>query len=102
MIGELTLALEAEPPDCLGIVFHDLELHNRSPKGLIAKRGYVRASEPACGAGATIIALAQAMRNEGINFQKHLHVTAVDIDPKCVHMAYVQFVLLADRQSGPP
>ena len=29
-----------------------------------------------------------------INYQEHLHVTAIDVDPKCVHMAYIQFTLL--------
>jgi len=60
----------------------------------IADRGYVSASEPACGGGAMIIALAHERRDAGINFQQHLHVTAVDVDVKCVHMAYLQFSLL--------
>src|ERR1035438_3660342 len=34
------------------------------------------------------------MKNLGINYQQHLHVTAVDVDLKCVHMAYLQFALL--------
>ena len=50
--------------------------------------------EPACGAGAMVIALAQAMLAADINYQRHLHVTAVDIDPRAVHMAYIQFSLL--------
>jgi len=41
-----------------------------------------------------VIALAHEMRELGINYQQHPHVTAVDVDPKCVHMAYVQFALL--------
>src|SRR5579863_8704513 len=28
------------------------------------------------------------------HYQKHLHVTAVDVDPKCVHMTYLQLSLL--------
>jgi hypothetical protein len=116
MLGELTLALEDEPCDVLGSVFHELELHNKwtgqyfSPYSLcrmmakmtlsdgvqekIAERGFVSAAEPACGSGAMVIALAHEMRDMGINYQKHLHVTAVDVDPKCVHMAYVQLSLL--------
>jgi hypothetical protein len=46
------------------------------------------------GSGAMVIALAHEMRELGINYQQHLHVTATDVDPKCVHMAYVQFALL--------
>jgi hypothetical protein len=122
MLAELTLAMEPDPADVLGRTFHDLELHNKwsgqffSPYPLcrmmakmtlgdeedvrarIAVRGFVTAQEPACGSGAMVIALAQGMKDLGINYQQHLHVTAVDVDPKCVHMAYVQFALLHSRR----
>jgi type I restriction-modification system DNA methylase subunit len=118
MLGELTLALEEGFTDVLGQVFHDLELHNKysgqyftpytvcrmmaqmtlgSKEAIaarIAERGFITACEPAAGSGAMVIALAEAMCDEGINYQQHLHVTAVDVDPKCVHMAYLQFSLL--------
>ncbi len=118
IFAEVTLALEAEPGDILGRVFGELELHNAArgqfftpyevcramamitigPREqlieLIERNGFVRAAEPACGSGAMIIALAQAMRAEGINYQRHLHVTAVDIDHRAVHMAYIQLSLL--------
>jgi hypothetical protein len=118
MLALLTMALEEETFDVLGRTFHDLELHNKwsgqyfSPYPLcrmmakmivgekaeleerIAERGFVTAQEPASGSGAMIIALAHEMREMGINYQKHLHVTAVDVDPKCVHMSYLQFSLL--------
>ncbi|MBO9375552.1 N-6 DNA methylase [Sphingomonas histidinilytica] len=118
VLGELTLALECEPGDILGAAFGELELHNTA-RGqfftpyevcrmmamvtvgkreqlldLIERHGFVRAAEPACGAGAMIIALAEAMREEGINYQRHLHVTAVDIDARAAHMAYIQLSLL--------
>jgi hypothetical protein len=41
-----------------------------------------------------VIALAEAMRDIGHNYQRHLHVTASDIDPRAIHMAYIQFSLL--------
>jgi type I restriction-modification system DNA methylase subunit len=118
MLAELTLALEDEPADVLGRTFHDLELHNKwagqyfSPYPLcrmmakmtlsgkediearIAERGFVTAQEPACGSGAMVIALAHEMRELGINYQRHLHVTAVDVDVKCVNMTYLQLSLL--------
>jgi hypothetical protein len=50
--------------------------------------------EPACGGGAMVIALAEALKDEGVNYQHHLHATAVDVDLKCVHMAYIQLALL--------
>ncbi|WP_205921948.1 class I SAM-dependent methyltransferase [Rhizobium leguminosarum] len=60
----------------------------------INQRGYITAQEPAVGAGATIIALAEAIKDLGINYQQHLHVTAIDVDPRAVHMAYIQFSLM--------
>lgn len=118
MLAEVTLALETEPSDVLGRSFHDLELHNKwagqyfspyplcrmiatmtlgdeeSVRAKIAERGFVRAAEPACGSGAMVIALTHGMKDLGINYQQHLHVTAADVDLKCVHMAYLQFSLL--------
>ena len=118
MLGALTLALEEEPSDLMGRTFHELELHNKwagqffSPYPLcrmmaamsvqdeaalrekISARGFVTASEPACGSGAMVIALAHAIKDLGINYQQHLHVSAVDVDIKCVHMAYLQLSLL--------
>lgn len=117
-IPYLTMALENGFSDVLGKTFHDLELHSKwagqffTPydvsrmmakmtigdcedlKERIASRGFVTAQEPAVGSGSMVIALAEAMRDVGVNYQKHLHVTAIDIDPKCVHMAYLQFSLL--------
>lgn len=118
MLGELTSALEEGFDDVLGRLFHELELHSKwhgqffTPYELahtialmtlgdrphmtreIEAKGYLNALEPACGAGAMVIALAAAMKDQGINYQRSLHVTAVDIDPKCVHMAYLQLSLL--------
>ncbi|MBE0317765.1 N-6 DNA methylase (plasmid) [Xanthomonas citri pv. punicae] len=112
------MAMQAEPGDVLGAVFGQLELSNTwrgqfftpfelcrlmarlqigdgaDVRAIIDREGYVSASEPACGAGAMIIALAEAMHDAGINYQRHLHVVAVDVDPRAAHMAYVQFTLL--------
>src|SRR5690606_31957302 len=60
----------------------------------IRQRGFVTVSEPACGAGAMIIAMAFALRERGANYQQHMHVTAIDVDSRAVHMAYLQFSLL--------
>ncbi|WP_202800425.1 class I SAM-dependent methyltransferase [Sinorhizobium fredii] len=60
----------------------------------IAERGFMIAQEPAVGSGAMIIALAEAILEAGFNYQQLLHVTAVDIDPRAVHMAYIQLSLL--------
>lgn len=118
ILGEVVMALEAAPQDILGATFHELELHNTARgqfftpyelcrmmakmtigtaedlQSTIDKRGYITAQEPAVGAGATIIALAEAIKDLGINYQQHLHVTAIDVDPRAVHMAYIQFSLM--------
>lgn len=116
MFSYLVLALEEEISDVLGRTFHDLELHNKyagqyfSPYPVcrimakmtlgddveqrIARHGFVTALEPTVGSGAMVIALAHEMRDSGINYQRKLHVTATDIDAKCVHMAYLQLSLL--------
>jgi hypothetical protein len=118
VMAELALALEAGMGDVLGQLFHDLELHNKAkgqfftPYSLsramadmligdtatlretIESRGHLTAMEPACGSGSMVIALADALRAQGINYQRHLHVTAIDIDPRAVHMAYAQLSLL--------
>jgi hypothetical protein len=60
----------------------------------IAAKGYITMMEPACGAGGMILAVAKAMEEAGINFQKHLHVTAIDVDRVCAHMTYVQTSLV--------
>ncbi|MCT8309195.1 N-6 DNA methylase (plasmid) [Xanthomonas translucens pv. translucens] len=118
VLAEVTMALEAGPSDVLGAVFGALELHNTArgqfftpyelcrmmahmqigdgddARAIIEREGFITACEPACGAGALIIALAEALQHAGINYQRHLHVTAVDVDTRAAHMAYVQFSLL--------
>ena len=116
IFAEVTLAMEAETCDVLGRVFGELGLANAArgqfftpysicrmmatmtadlcPEASIAKEGFLTLCEPACGAGAMVIATCETLRDAGINYQRHLHVTATDIDPRAVHMAYIQFTLL--------
>ncbi|SHI12076.1 N-6 DNA methylase [Pollutimonas bauzanensis] len=62
-------------------------------KPLIEKRGF-RLLEPTAGAGGIMIAAAQVLAEEGVNYQQCMHVTAIDIDQRCVHMTYIQCALL--------
>ncbi|GEC33930.1 hypothetical protein N181_29255 [Sinorhizobium fredii USDA 205] len=118
IMGEVVMALEEMPQDILGMTCHALELHNKARgqfftpypvcqltarivvgsaedmQKAIAERGFMIAQEPAVGSGAMIVALAEAILEAGFNYQQLLHVTAVDIDARAVHMAYVQFSLL--------
>lgn len=41
-----------------------------------------------------VVAAIHALVDSGINYQQALHVTAIDIDRRCVHMAYLQLALL--------
>lgn len=50
-------------------------------------------SEPACGAGGMVLAAADALQAQEINYQQAMHATAVDVDSTAVHMAYVQLSL---------
>jgi len=115
MLGMLVECMEHEPTDVLGKLYHRLEIHNEQSgqfftpypvsvamakmlvhdaKHLVEEQGFIRAHEPCVGSGCMVIALAQALREEGINYQQCLHVTAIDIDIIAVHMAYVQLTLL--------
>jgi type I restriction-modification system DNA methylase subunit len=114
MFGELTEALDGTLDDVLGQTFMELELSSKwkgqffTPTALalvmarvtiqdldplIREKRFITVQEPAVGGGVTILALAQAMADAGFNFQRQLHVTAIDIDITCVAMAYIQFSL---------
>lgn len=118
MFGALVEALEAESGDVIGTVLGELELGNTARgqfftpypicvlmaqmqigdgahiRDEIERKGFITLQEPAVGGGAMVIAFAEAMRKAGFNPQEHLHVTAQDVDPRAVHMSYVQLSLL--------
>jgi hypothetical protein len=118
MFAHLVMALEEHPCDVLGKTYHELELHNKwagqyfTPwdvcefmakmevgdgcdlKDKLEARGFIRAAEPSCGSAALMVALALALKDAGVNYQRELHVTATDIDAKCVHMAFLQLSLM--------
>lgn len=118
MLAELANGLEAGMTDVLGQVYMEMELGNKD-RGqvftpyevckmsarmifdkpyiewvIVNKDGYIALEEPAVGSGAMVIAFAEVMKEAGINYQKHLHVTATDVDIKAACMTYVQFSLL--------
>lgn len=105
----VVVQMEHQPEDVLGKLYMELEVSNDArgqfftPYEIaklmasmqadeIASRGdeFVTIYEPACGAGAFMIAISQELRQR----QRMFHVTAEDIDPVAVHMAYIQFTLL--------
>lgn len=115
LFGITAMALEGIDCDFLGEVFQRLELASHwhgqyfTPYPLaqmmaalqladadaaIAEQGFVTIQEPACGAGAMVIACARVLLDKQINYQQAMHVTAIDIDSTAAHMAYIQFSLL--------
>lgn len=118
MLATVVEALEAEAGDFLGGVFGELELGNAARgqfftpdsvcrimasitvgnaeelRALIEPRGFIRVHEPACGAGAMLIAMAEEFRERGFNRSRQLHVTAIDVDRRAALMCYLQLSLL--------
>jgi hypothetical protein len=120
MLGHLIEALHEKtettgPEDVLGPIFHELELHNKykgqffTPQAVsdmmaqmvcgsetqdaIAEQGFINVCEPSCGSGVMITSFLKSMQAENLNYCTQLVVTAVDVDLKCVHMAYLQLAL---------
>lgn len=60
----------------------------------IEKQGYLSICDPACGAGATLIAAANTMKKCKHNFQNHVVFVAQDIDRITGTMCYIQLSLL--------
>jgi len=108
-------ALEADPDqDFLGEIFQLLELHNESagqfftpyniakcmalmlcgnPAEEIAEKGFITATDPCCGAGALLIAYANALREQGVNYQRDVVFIAQDIDFTVAMMCFIQLAL---------
>lgn len=56
--------------------------------------GFFTLSEPACGTCGLVIAAAAVLHKKQFNFQRKMHVTAVEIRAELAHMAYIQLSLL--------
>lgn len=120
LAAEVVLALEKNPEqDFLGKIFMELNLSNDSggqfftPYNVcrmmaemtvgdvvthVKKHSYITINDPACGAGATLIAAVHAaakpLSEAGFNWQNHVLVTAQDIDYTVALMCYIQLSLL--------
>lgn len=69
-------------------------LHCINLKVDIENKDFITMCEPCCGSGGMVIACADCMKEEGINFQQKLYVEAMDIEEICYKMAYLQLSLL--------
>lgn len=117
MAAEVVSALEHNPEqDVLGELFMLLGLSNEwkgqfftaynvcramammtfGPllKDSLADKGWFSVNDPACGAGATLIAMANECRRQGINYQTSVLFVAQDIDFLASCMCYIQLSLL--------
>lgn len=126
-------ALERDPEqDFLGVMFQDLELNSHwhgqfftpyhvckfmaqvvnvdGDQAEIEEKGYISVNDPACGAGALLIAAANAYRASGINYQTSVLFVAQDIDFTAAMMCYIQlsllgcsgYVIVGDTLRNPP
>ncbi|MEK5162046.1 N-6 DNA methylase [Paenibacillus sp. FSL R5-0527] len=116
LLSTVVEALDADPEqDFLGNLFMQLELGSHwkgqffTPyslcramgemqagdiKTLVECKGYISVNDPACGAGALLIAFANAARSKGVNYQNHVLFVAQDIDQTAALMCYIQLSLL--------
>lgn len=118
MLACLVNELEDKPSDVLGKLFGELDLGSDARgqfftpyevcqlmadmtigdpahlRATVERQGFATVMEPACGAGAMLIAFTESARKHGINPQRHLHITAQDVDQRAVHMTYLQLSLL--------
>lgn len=118
MLGDMVCSLEANPEqDFLGHLYMGLNLGNdhagqfftpynvcqcmaamsnptTTLKAQIQDRGWVAVNDPACGAGATLIAFASECRKQGIDYQRSVLFTGQDIDYTVGLMCYLQLSFL--------
>jgi type I restriction-modification system DNA methylase subunit len=113
----ITIALENNPDqDFLGKMYMDLNLGSHwkgqfftpycvckcmseitvadQPLLEAGKRDYISVNDPACGAGATLIAAANTFKEHNINYQQKVLFVAQDIDRVVAQMCYIQLSLL--------
>ncbi|KHT26740.1 hypothetical protein RC98_13655 [Pectobacterium carotovorum subsp. carotovorum] len=116
LFNTLVEGMEFSASDFLGSVFMELELGDRRrgqyftpysiaymmakmqlsdglPALTSGERDFITVSDPACGAGGMVVAMAQAMLEAGFNPQKQMVAVCVDIDSVAAMMAYVQLAL---------
>ena len=116
MFGIVTMALDENPEqDFLGGLFMRLNLGNHwkgqffTPycvcktmaaisaielEEQIENKGWVSVNDCACGAGATLIAMANTLREHEVNYQNHALFVAQDVDRIAGLMCYIQLSLL--------
>lgn len=111
----VTIELHRAPGDVLGSLYMSLDLGNErlgqffTPYSVaqvmaslaapslvqqIRETGHATLYEPACGAGAFIIAVAEQLRAVGLEPQRTLRVSMEDVYAQAMHMSYIHLSLL--------
>lgn len=60
----------------------------------LQNKEWVSVNDPACGAGATLVAAANTFRRKGFNYQTQVMFVANDIDRVTAQMCFIQLSLL--------
>lgn len=116
MLAHIILGMEEDPnQDFLGELYMKLNLGNecagqfftpynickmmamvtaQNTKTNVEENSFVGVNDPACGAGATLIAFANLLREEGVNYQQHCLFVGQDLDYTVACMCYIQLSLL--------
>ena len=115
MTGALAILLEEKFGDILGDIYMKCGCGNKNTgqfftpyhlSYLTAKLCYenqfshleeneqIEVNEPSTGGGGMMIAIAQVMKENNIDYQRRLHVVAQDLDWNSVYMTYIQLSLL--------
>lgn len=116
MVGQIILGMEEnQDQDFLGDLYMSLELGNSKAgqfftpycickamskitagnlKAQVEERHWIGVNDPACGAGATLIAFANTCKEAGINYQRSVLFVAQDIDYTVGCMCYIQLSLM--------
>ena len=79
-------------PYCVCEMMAEIDLPQEFPQ--LERPGYITVNDPACGAGATLIAAAQVFRSRNINYQRQVLFAAQDIDQTVALMCYIQMSLI--------
>lgn len=111
------LALEEKTQDFLGNVYMNGDFGNKKSgqfftpyhvsqmmsevvfdentvKQTIEEQGFIKVSEPCCGAGGMILAFAETMLKHNINPQQYMIFQGIDIDKNCCRMSFIQTSLM--------
>lgn len=99
--------------DVLSRAFYEVNAHNKALKqeftpddiaslmariaggsiDTLPKEGYFTLTDPSCGSGNLLLAMAEVLASKGFNPTEELVVQAVDLDICCAHMAYIHLSL---------